>query len=523
MPSACTLIVQSPTHVGTGQTRNRNRVIVADRTAYIPDLDAYFEQHPDELSGFVAGAENGEPVGQYLPASSRFSKYTLDIPAGSAYDTTGQHEGSRRRSPIRETKIHTVTKDGQNQPYIPGSSIKGAIRTALAHRALSTEGGISAYDIADGLADGDIGALEEDDLDELFILGTERSEGTEQHRDMLRCLKIHDATPDGTDETMLALRRLYGYNHTRGGIREQSKFQQAIETVEPGTQFTTSIRIDTDTLREMIREFGDAYKAAAVFGIGPGEDDAAIADDLSLPDLSINEGRIHRTIEDAVQNFAEDIVSRDRTFFSHDGAPDGVEQFYKRLDVTSQPYLRLGHWTGFHSTTALLGFDEAVQIGIESAQRGEAIARCEYTDDCGVEVSFVGGDPRNRSSDSGQSQSETGSDQSSTSASSSDTSSSDTKYGSQNIDTSTTKYGSQNIDSNRGGDKPREHDSTTESHTEDRGLPLECPVHGRISVADVSTVLRYPKTRRVVRREDSATSPLGWVELQVDYDEEGSR
>lgn len=110
--------VISPVHIGSGDTISPIEYVVGDKF-YRADMDRLFEDERFDTEGFIEDAKAGA---LYLGAfNSELAKghvrYTLDISQST--------RTSLRSSEVRE---HIKTKD---DVYIPGSSIKGAIRTVI--------------------------------------------------------------------------------------------------------------------------------------------------------------------------------------------------------------------------------------------------------------------------------------------------------------------------------------------------------------------------------------------------------
>lgn len=134
-----TITTMGPVHVGSGDILKKQNYIYDffQSKAYIingPKLlkylhkkklaNHYFEflQHPPRNN-----RENGliNFLDKYnVPKNdwNQFTDYTMQV-------NQGKKHGNKRPKPLND--LHTFVRDGRNDVYIPGSSIKGALRTVL--------------------------------------------------------------------------------------------------------------------------------------------------------------------------------------------------------------------------------------------------------------------------------------------------------------------------------------------------------------------------------------------------------
>lgn len=327
VPIHIELEIASPLHVGSGDVLGREDLVFERGAAFVPDLNAYFRDNPDQIDTFVAAMEHGEPVSDFINEPGRYARYTLD---------PWVDEGD-----LGNSEVSLAMKDAQSRPFIPGSTIKGFIRTALAHHALTT-GGQS------------LDALDDRAVDDLFRLG----ENDPEH-DLLRCLTVRDSTPADTDA--LVLGEIKVYSLSEAGEMDAKFWSNYAEFIEPGTTLTTDLAVDTSLLQEMRESFGESRKIEAVFG------------------SDRSEAGIVETIAAALTSFANDIAREDRTLIE---GFDEVESFYDDLPA-DQPRLRLGHGTGYHSNTVATALSPGDRVSVRSEHRlGKPLTH----DECGGNV-----------------------------------------------------------------------------------------------------------------------------------------
>lgn len=318
------LEVASPLHIGSGDVLGREDLIFGGETAFVPDIDAYFRDNPDQIETFVTAMERGEPVSDFITDPSRYARYTLRPWVSE--------------SSLGNSEVAVAMKDAQARPFIPGSTIKGFVRTALAARALS--GGGQSLDSLDDWA-----------VDDLF-----RLDQNDPMHDFLRCLTVRDSTPADTDALVLGEIKMYSLSDS--GSMDAKFWSNYAEFIEPGTMFTTDLLVDTSLLEEMIESFGESWKVEAVFG------------------SDRSEAGIVETISRALTSFTNDIAREDQTLT---GDFDEVESFYDGLP-DDRPRLRLGHGTGYHSNTVVTALPRDDRVSIRDDNRlGKRLTH----DECG--------------------------------------------------------------------------------------------------------------------------------------------
>ena len=132
--------ILTPVHIGTGRELFFERDYIMDGHGQIlvVDQNALFEElatSEGELSEYISSKDI--PLSKLVEGVSGQEKgYKLGMLGNrpiSKRITEKDQEG-------RETAIREQIKDGFSQPYLPGSSIKGAIRTALLAKMVNDQG-----------------------------------------------------------------------------------------------------------------------------------------------------------------------------------------------------------------------------------------------------------------------------------------------------------------------------------------------------------------------------------------------
>ena len=139
----CTMTVLGPVHIGSGENYRRNEYIYSNRDNSISVLDIgkayqwFIEQDKaaEFESYFADFSPRSLPLGEWLSARriteteySQWIKYRM---------TAGDSVVVFERGKQKYSDILAFVKDPYSLPYVPGSSIKGMLRTALAMYEIS--------------------------------------------------------------------------------------------------------------------------------------------------------------------------------------------------------------------------------------------------------------------------------------------------------------------------------------------------------------------------------------------------
>lgn len=246
-------------------------------------------------------------------------------------------------------EFHPLIRDGFALPYIPGTSIKGAIRTAVLYcymKRLKSEnpskftnyiGKIESF-ISKGKNKKEFDEFIIEDVFQNFnILGKNKSPNT----DWLRMLHISDAYPLNVDETILIQANILKKENNNFQLKKEANNQPTaiwVECFPVETVFIFEMVWD----KKLLEEFGNIHTALP----------------KCLDDLLV-----------CLEEWSNDIVNFERDFFtSHQ-----LANWYKDKDLN----FRLGFGSGMISTSLALLFEEDLRKKIRNyagLNRGTAIA-----------------------------------------------------------------------------------------------------------------------------------------------------
>lgn len=220
--------VLSPLHIGTGKTlqRSYDYTVYQNQTWRI-DEDVLFREVYDRSAG------NRQALNQLLgarPAEELIDPRDYrDHPEFFRYHLPGQPRAEGRGAELRE-----CIKDSRDQPYLPGSSVKGALRTVLAWSIFRAE-----KMTLDRQRLGDNRSWAGQPVERQIF-------GSDPNHDLLRALQVSDSTSAAQTALMLANVQVVA------GSRLQSPIE--VEAIKPGTHFSLTLTLDEQLLSQDIAQ-----------------------------------------------------------------------------------------------------------------------------------------------------------------------------------------------------------------------------------------------------------------------------
>lgn len=323
----------TPLHVGSGLRLSKmdyvvrgNRVIIIDlqRLASFPKVD------PEELSD--AMDMRNFDIGSYMRDKGIDPAQVASYSVACNKDPKGE--------------IISCLKDGLGNPYVPGSSLKGALRTAILWERIKNDSSLmneardkieSAIERAGPRSSA---AWAAQPLERLF-LGRDPVKGNHPNYDHLRALKVSDTDIIPKEQLQCfdaAVRNL------RGG-RLETKMTLCAEAFQPGTETQISLDIDPFLLR----------------------DDIQSKLNLKVEDL--------KDLEKIARSYYSDYIKSEIDFFSEYDEPVPCD-FYKKLQSLNERkggmLLRAGWGSGWHGMTVARLFPELLEDIRDAFRLGRA-------------------------------------------------------------------------------------------------------------------------------------------------------
>jgi CRISPR type III-A-associated RAMP protein Csm5 len=208
----------SPLHIGSGELMTPLEYHVAD-ALIVPELPRLFAKYPEAADSFneqladkpareLSRTEMGELVDPVIFTDPEVRRYAVTPLHNDARDFDSLNAlADEVRNGRAEVWLATKTMD--HRPYIPGSSIKGALKTAWAYEQCKTTPGI--FDAVSGLAwQGYDRSADQRLVSRVFQAPTQKRDQQrkdarekDEPSDLFRALQIGDSESLRSDEVLL--------------------------------------------------------------------------------------------------------------------------------------------------------------------------------------------------------------------------------------------------------------------------------------------------------------------------------
>ena len=210
----------TPLHIGSGKSPLRQGVdfVGFGRTIYVFNIAQMLDYliGDSDDAGLIQRISNAQNLGSFLREQD-FREH----PELALYRLGGAPS-------VRE--VLPQIKDVYDQPYLPGSSLKGALRTAIIDQALLASA--KPLDVR-RLGDRDKYAAQELERD---VVGRGERPAQAPNYDLFRTLHVADSRPG--DRSWLTLSNVQVWPAGEGGIPLD------VETIQAGVTFSATLAID---------------------------------------------------------------------------------------------------------------------------------------------------------------------------------------------------------------------------------------------------------------------------------------
>ncbi|MCB0649917.1 MAG: type III-A CRISPR-associated RAMP protein Csm5, partial [Saprospiraceae bacterium] len=294
-----------------------------------------------------------------------------------------------------KSQVNESLKNGLKQPYLPGSSIKGAIRTALLYHWLIQHGNKSEIKkLVEGQLHGKTKDTAMDDALEAAAFYCEALENgkslfDEARYDLFKLLMLSDAHLT-KPQNSLELADIKAYVKERSKAAKGKVEFEAVEQRQPpfveavsaglelraemnfNIEFLYAIKENIPAPNQAIKVAKNQYwkeladKVKAVFGLDMAELDKIRESDPDLRKIQLDKLRegVHQHILNCLKVFARRQLEADREWLDGFIKVDKKGQFGLRMEAgwaplflrQQLPLLHLGFGAGFRATTTLLYF-----------------------------------------------------------------------------------------------------------------------------------------------------------------------
>lgn len=263
-----TLTAEGPVHIGDGgKYGKKDYFLTKQKTIAILNAPSFVSKlDPDQLNDYCEFLKNDSRTGlqEYLDrkkgldaVAQREQLYTLNAKLARA-----------RRGSYQYLDIWRFVKDAYGCPYVPGSSIKGMLRTAILTSLIARDRQVyeRLYNEGDALKNlkrADVGIQQK-----AFWVEQLNKDKNSAVNDILKYLSVSDSEPLSTDDLVLVKKYDkfskddYGRHKKRlGKISDEEAYYQGNELniyrecLRPGTVISTTITID-----ERIEQYFDGLR-----------------------------------------------------------------------------------------------------------------------------------------------------------------------------------------------------------------------------------------------------------------------
>lgn len=303
------LTVLSPLHIGSGNKISPIEYVI-DGRLYRIDMNSLFKDKNFPIDEFIEKAKDFLYLGNFYPDTvKKHAKYSIEI----------SNELKRNR---RTKEVLEFIKSG-GRVYIPGSSIKGAIRTAILYYAIKNDKRLYNFS--------------KNHLLELSVKGEDRDRkraddeieneffGRTTH-DFMKSMIISDSNLTTPDSLKLQLIRVLSVNVAN---KLQQKLELLAETLKIDSKFEISIKIDDFYFKEEARELGFSNKREYL-------------DNLSQ----------------ICNEYSKELIEYEIDFFRKFGGYNDIVRFYESLRKSDDFLLRISWGSGWHSMSIAKIFQE---------------------------------------------------------------------------------------------------------------------------------------------------------------------
>ena len=314
------LEVLSPIHIGNGLEISPMEYVVDDSGFYRVDMDSLFRDKDFNIDDFIKNTElDSFYLGEFYGGiAKRHKRYVLEV-----------SDSAKNSMRVRKTEVREFIKTGGGV-YIPGSSIKGAIRTAFLWSLLNDESDIR-YDAERYIRS--ILSRKIKKPDRRFVDNEIEKNvfGRDPTHDFFKALKISDTNilPYNSlniDDVHILTTRRYGYGW--------KNFNIILETLDVGRVFNIDISMDRYFMKE---SFSNSFVE-------------------SLEDLNV-----------ICNEFSRDFIDYELEFFNEyniDKGLDNIIKFYEDLKKENGVLLHISWGSGWHGMTIGRLFDEDIIWGL---------------------------------------------------------------------------------------------------------------------------------------------------------------
>jgi len=325
--------LKTPIHVGSGEQLGRIDFVLDKNRCAVIDIESLLEKigdNRDALNEFAGEGFNMHAfLRKYRISPFQVEKYTLRNPDGLKGGIGN----------IRE-----IIKTGMGNPFIPGSSIKGSIRTVFFHYLLNSADKKVVSRLLNRIIKSDISKEQADGEIDHDVFGKDPS------HDLLRAIQVGDVEFGISD---LCLKEVRVLNLTgKGGYGWKKMGKNGFTT--PDQKKATPIFLET---------LGEGRKSTGRIRI----DGFLLENAMCISELGFSgKTEILKDLPGKCNDFAREFINSEIEFFNNCGMKK-MEEFYNNLlneipDDNKTFFLHLGWGSGWRGMTGGWSDEELIRI-----------------------------------------------------------------------------------------------------------------------------------------------------------------
>jgi len=371
----------TPIHIGTGKRLKSLDFINNYRIDFDKLFNLISEENQDDFFNYIDKVAPNELTIKNL--QKKFNLPTKKIISECAF---------YRFPNFFYGPIHEAIKDSHNKLYIPGSSIKGSLRTALIYKVLKSSYRKFLHEYLDKLIN-DANKIKgknrkikellknaDNKLEEkVFICGVEKEKNgnikinyNDQKYDLMKIVRINDSSSVSTyEEGEISELQVYALKK----LQAHKPFKTYTESIKKNVELEFDISVDVDflykakkELKNQNSEFGNKYF------IGIEEKLKNLFDIDILEDENISEDKIINTIIKSWNDFGQVVSELEKKWVdSIKYKNNDINPLLKLYDIKNK--FKIGFGSGFSGMTILplLLMDESLRLKVEKFYKAVGI------------------------------------------------------------------------------------------------------------------------------------------------------
>ena len=343
----------TPVHIGSGETLNHIDGCYTNGRWYHIDLDKVLAHPSTDLNALTSDmTQRGFRWERYL------RQHNTDLSELSAYNLPCP------QSP-EEVEIREAIKTVGSRPYIPGSTLKGAIRTALLEEILSESDDVYSESLSQLKTLINQGPRGNPRREQPARRIESLAFGKDPNRDLFRALQVSDTQPLDSNSLEIGMAWTVTLNQNDQLVQKRDRgqaYKNFVQQIQAGQCLTFTIKIDELLFRER---------------------------EKTQLDFSELQEKTLRDIAEVCRSATNELMQSEQEFFDYYNLSEIANAYDKLIGLNNTLpegafLLQIGWGTGYHANTVtslfiddekspedlLMDLRERFKLGESRSQRG---------------------------------------------------------------------------------------------------------------------------------------------------------